>query len=256
MIEDKFAPWKHVPENTIVAVTIGDDKNGSVDDIIVDFNRKIKRDWFNDHAYYCLPLTIANQYGFGIKSTATFDIIWNGGEGINDTELRIMEPSINNYQNFDTHFGSGIVTVQNAFSLHTPRGVNLMTMNPMNMFIDGLTNMNGIIETDNIKRDFTFNIKVTRPHHLIRINKGDIISAFLPIQRYFADPYVVKSAEEVTSTEFIEHIRQAGRDFAVERNGPDRDKPHESGRRYFNGEDVYGCPFHDHQKRFSKKGKK
>ena len=67
MIEDKFSPWKHVTQNTIVAVTIGDDKNGSVDDIIVDFNRKIKRDWFNDHAYYCLPLTIANQYGFGIK---------------------------------------------------------------------------------------------------------------------------------------------------------------------------------------------
>lgn len=63
--------------------------------------------------------------------------------------------------------------------------------NPMNMFIDGLTNMNGVIETDNIKRDFTFNLKVTRPHHLIRINKGDIIASFLPIQRYFVDPYEV-----------------------------------------------------------------
>ena len=255
MIEDKFAPWKHVPDNTIIAVTEYNELEPSINEIIVDFNRYIKRDWFNDHAYYCLPLTIANQYGFGIRSTATFDIVWNGGESIDDTKLIMIEPSENFYQFFDTHFGSGIVTVQNRFSLNTPKGVNLFTMNPPNMFIDGLTNMNGVIETDNIKRDFTFNIKVTRPNHKIRINKGDIISAFMPIQRYFVDPYEVKSAREVTSEEFIQHIRQAGQDFSAERQGPDREKPHESGRRYFNGEDVYGCPFYDHQKRFSKKNK-
>ena len=254
-MEDKFAPWKYVPDNTIIAITEVDEYESSINEIIVDFNRYIKRNWFNDHAYYCLPLTIANQYGFGIKSTATFDIIWNGGESIHDTQLIMIEPSDNFEQFFDTHFGSGIVTVQNRFSLHTPKGVNLFTMNPPNMFIDGLTNMNGVIETDNIKRDFTFNIKVTRPNHKIRINKGDIISAFMPIQRYFVDPYKVKSAREVTSDEFIKHIRQAGKDFSIERQGPDREKPHESGRRYFNGEDVYGCPFHDHQKRFSKKSK-
>ena len=251
-MEDKFAPWRHVPDNTIVAVATEDFHEPSISQIIVDFNRNLKRDWFNDHAYYCLPLTIANQYGFGIKSTATFDIIWNGGESIHDTELRMIEESENYSQQFDTHFGSGIITVQNRFSLHTPKGVNLMTMNPTNMFIDGLINMNGIIETDNIKRDFTFNIKVTRPNHTIRINKGDIISAFLPIQRYFADPYVVKSAREVTSNEFVEYIRESSTEFSKQRQGPDRLKPHESGRRYFMGIDAFGCPFHDHQKRIRK----
>ena len=37
------------------------------------------------------------------------------------------------------------------------------------------------------------------------------------------------------------------RDFGIERSTEDIKKPNGNGRRYFKGEDVYGCPFKDHQ---------
>jgi hypothetical protein len=37
--------------------------------------------------------------------------------------------------------------------------------------------------------------------------------------------------------------------FGSERINDDPKKPHGNGRRYFNGEDVYGCPFANHQKK-------
>ena len=43
--------------------------------------------------------------------------------------------------------------------------------------------------------------------------------------------------------------QKASRDFGKERNGPDKEKAHQAGRRYFQGEDVYGNKFLDHQKR-------
>jgi hypothetical protein len=45
----------------------------------------------------------------------------------------------------------------------------------------------------------------------------------------------------------IKEEQQAMYDFAVERSTKDVHKPSRNGRRYFKGEDVYGCPFLDHQ---------
>ena len=47
------------------------------------------REWFSDHAYLCLPLTIGNQYGFVVKSTHTFDVTWNGGRDIDATTVNM-----------------------------------------------------------------------------------------------------------------------------------------------------------------------
>ena len=43
------------------------------------------RDWVSQHVVHCLPITIGNQYGFAIKSTADFTAVWNGGPTPNDT---------------------------------------------------------------------------------------------------------------------------------------------------------------------------
>ena len=252
MREDKFLPWKHVPDSSIMVVTEHIEFEPTINEIITDLRGELKREWFQKHAYWCLPLVIANQYGYGIKSLSTFEVEWNGGDSPDDVSITFLDDSETHMQDIKSWFGMGVFTIQNKFTLQTPKGVNLMTMNPPNQFIDGLINMNGVIETDNLKRDFTFNIRLTRPHHKIRINKGDIISAFIPIPRYFVDGFNIVSGREVSSKEYIEHIEQAAKDFTAERIGPDREKPGTNGRRYFNGEDVYGCPYLDHQKRIEK----
>ena len=107
--------------------------------------------------------------------------------------------------------------------------------------------MAGVIETDNLRRDFTFNLKVTRKNEKIIINKGDYIGCVLPIPRYFVDGFELQNGYDVFTKEEIEEEQQVMREFGVERSTKDIEKPNGNGRRYFNGEDVRGCPFHDHQ---------
>jgi len=243
--------YPEIPKNTIAVLTNEDTHEESIFDIVHDFRGDSKRDWFDNHAYWCLPLTIANQYGFGIRAMQDVELEWNGGGHPDNLKVTYLSEK-HKTQQIKSWFGFGVLTVQMDWTFQTPKGINLMTMNPPNMYIDGLINMNGVIETDNLKRDFTFNIRVTRPNHKIRINKGDIVSAFIPIPRYFVDSFDMKSAKEVCSDGYIEHVRQCVKDFSEERNGPDKEKPGTNGRRYFMGEDIYGCPFLDHQKRIKK----
>jgi len=152
-------------------------------------------------------------------------------------------------QTISSHFGMGTFTIQNRFTFRTPPGVNLMTINPPNHWIDGIQHMTGVVETDNLRRDFTFNLRITRKNEKIIINKGDYIGCVLPIPRYFVDGFSLKNFEDILTPEQILEEQQAMADFGDERRNLDRSKPHGNGRRYFNGEDVYGCPFSDHQKK-------
>lgn len=239
-----------VADNKIVAVPHNEHVTISCSEHYQSLKGEKRRDWFSDHAYLCLPLTIGNQYGFVVKSAHTFDVIWNGGNFLTDLKI-IMHDFNGDHKNqyINSHFGLGIVTIQNSFTLRTPPGVNLMTINPPNYFIDGISHMTGVVECDNLRRDFTFNLKVTRPNHKIRINRGDWIGAFIPVPRYFVDSFEMIDAKDCLTTEQIAEEQQASKDFAVERNGPDKERAHQAGRRYFQGEDVYGNKFLDHQKR-------
>lgn len=239
-----------IPENTIVTIPEHENFNNSNELIIQSFKGNIKRDWFIKHAYFCLPLVIGNQYGFGIKSLKTFSIEWDGGEYQNNIRVEILDhgeyPS---HQSISSHFGMGTVTIQNRFTFRTPPGVNLMTINPPNYWIDGVQHMTGVIETDNLRRDFTFNLKITRKNQKIIINKGDLIGCIIPIPRYFIDGFKLCNASDLFTDDEIADERKIMMDYGIERSTIDNKKPHGNGRRYFNGEDVYGCPYKDHQKK-------
>lgn len=245
-----------VPENTLAILPDHDSFNDFARDLVVPMAGQKHRDWFIQHAYFCLPLVIGNQYGFGLRSSATFDATWHGGDTKHDVSVEILEQDRNEWgdvpQIISSHFGMGTVTIQNRWSYRTPPGVNLMTINPPNHWIDGVQHMTGVIETDNLRREFTFNLKLTRPGHTVRINKGDLVGCVLPTPRYFPDGFQVRPADELFSqAQLDEELEQAAK-FSVERAGPDRDKPHGNGRRYFHGIDADGTPFPDHQKHVRK----
>lgn len=237
-----------VPENIITAIPEHDYHIDDPASIVVPLKGNPKRDWFITHAYFCLPLTIGNQYGFGIKCTKKFTAVWNGGNTADDVVVNILEDETPQMQTISSHFGMGTVTIQNRFTFRTPPGINLMTINPPNYWIDGIQHMTGVIETDNLRRDFTFNLKLTRKDHVVEINKGDFIGCVLPIPRYFPDSFTFKNAYELFTIDEIKEEQQAMADFGTERSINDRTKYAGNGRRYFNGEDVYGNKFLDHQK--------
>lgn len=240
-----------IPENTIAAMPHRND-NGNLDDVIIPFAGMKKRDWFSTHAYYCLPLTIGNQYGFGVKTQYNFWAEWNGGRDLEDTVIEFGE-SENNRQHINSHFGDGIITIQNNWTLRTPPNINLITMDPPNIINHGIRNLTGVIETDNLRRDFTFNLKVTKANEKIFIPKGTIISAFMPIPRFFVEEFSVVNAMDLFDEQVLKEEWDIQEKFSELRTGPDTEKPHQSGRLYYNGEDAYGNKYKNHQRTIGKK---
>lgn len=245
-----------VPPNTIAILPFNDYFKGQHNLVIQSLHNCVKRDWFIKHAYYCLPLTIGNQYGFVIKSLYDFTVHWNGGINPSDVTIKFDDPveygQLIGLQKIDPHFGMGTFTIQLGFILRTPEGVNIMTGNPPNYFIDGITHMTGVVETDNLRRDFTFNLKITRAGHDIKIRKGDWIGYFIPYPRHFVDPFSVVDSQDIFTQDQVKEEQKCSDDFGIERSKLDVHKPRGNGRRYWNGEDVYGNQFPDHQKNLDK----
>jgi len=239
-------PGYEVPENTIVVVPHTQGQTGFYEEILLPLKGESKRDWFTSHFYYCLPLTIGNQYGIAVRSAFTFEAHWPGGEApaVLTFERTFDVPQ----QAISTHFQNGIITFQNFFALKTPPGINLMTIQPPNMFIPGCVAMTGVVETDQIRRDFTFNLKITVPNYTIKVNKGDIIGAFIPIPRYFVDKFEVSLVTDLFDADLHLNETKESKLLGIERSTTDKEKNHLAGRRYFKGLHSDNTPYTDHQK--------
>lgn len=242
-----------VPDNKIliIPVTGRDDQYDKYPQIVESLKGNIKREWFNNHAYYCLPLSIGNQYGFIIKAAYDFDATWDGSiNNPNDIIINIYEEGeLASIQRVHPGFAEGVLTIQNSIQFKTPPGINLMTIQPPNMFIPGAHCMTAVIEADQIRRDFTFNLKLTDPGRVVRFKKGDALAAFIPIPRYFIDKFELDNAINHFSQDIIQNEANDANELGRQRMQEDTNKAHAAGRRYFNGIHAFGQKFKDHQKR-------
>lgn len=207
----------------------------------------IKRDWFTPHFYKCLPLAIANSYGFVVKSEYSFSAIWDGRPDRDSTKIIAHDYKDNMYPRVESRFGHGIITLTYPFQLRTSPGVNLFTINPPNIILNNVTVMSGAIETDNLRWFFTFNLKLQNPNIETHFKKGEPLSCFIPLPRYYADSFDFVNFEDIISEEEYTEELQASVDFAYKRNEVDKDLPDKAGRDYYLGRDVYGNKFPDHQ---------
>jgi hypothetical protein len=207
-----------------------------------------KRSWFTNHFYRCLPLSIANQYGFVLTLPFDIELTWDGTEPITGVTVKTDEQS---YFKVMSLFGSGIVTIATPFHLRTPPGVNLMTINPPNYILPNITVMNGVIETDNIRGPFTFNIKLQIPGITTTLKKGMPISGIIPIPRYFADGFTLKDASDIFTQEELDEENKASSDHSDLRFdtnvGAKETGIYKTDRLYMRGMDIYGNKFPDHQ---------
>jgi hypothetical protein len=258
-------PGFEVPENSILFypddIAKAKENDWKISDIVDSLVGKQHRDYFAKHAYLCLPLTIANQSGFVVKSNVDMTLFWPGGESraIIDLHGKQHANESESIQNFYNNFGSGIVSIANSFILRTPPGINLMTIQPPNYFIPGAHVMTGIVEADNLRGHFTFNLKVTTPGIKVHIKKGDWLGAFIPTPRYFIEQFKLIDGLEVYDNS-VHDLEKASIDkLKYERNGGDLEKNIQNGmentylasmgRRYFKGIHPNDKEFIDHQKR-------
>lgn len=205
--------------------------------LIKPLHRQRSRDWFTPHFHYCQPLIEANSVGFVVISESDVSLMWNGGDQPSDLVVEIGDRPNVAIQNIHSHFGYGIVTVDHPWILRTSPGINLYIGQPPNFITDGLQAMAAIVETDHLRTDFTFNIKVTRPGVVIRWQRGDPIGFFMPVVRECCEPFELELQPEGVE---LEGERLAMKDFESVRHNQLK---HQPGNHYRLGIDIYGSKF-------------
>jgi hypothetical protein len=121
-----------------------------------------ERDWMEQgtarHAYRCLPLAVANTYGWQLLLPADVIATWNGGPGIEDVVVACARP-----EQAVSNFANGILTFDVGYIFRTPLDFHLMVTGPTNCFKDGVAPMTAVVETDWLPYTFTMNYRFTRP---------------------------------------------------------------------------------------------
>jgi hypothetical protein len=143
----------------------------------------LERDWLDATAdrfgYRCLPVLIANQAGWFILNSHALDVVWNGGDAIEDLTVTYREgespyPAL-------SHFGHGILTWHIPFLFETPPGVQLLARGPANAPKDGICALEGVVETDWVAATFTMNWQLTRARRRVSFDPGEPICMVVPV---------------------------------------------------------------------------
>lgn len=211
-----------------------------------------ERDWFVPHAYRCLPLVMGNQLGFAVHTFYAFTVCWLGGDQPHEVQVTIPDgvaEGLRKLQTVEPHFGMGTFTVQFRATLRTPPGVNLLVLPPPNQIKKGVWPMTALVEADNLRRDFTFNIRLTEPARMVQYQPGDMIAALLPVPRGFPDQFELADLRDLAPADVIEEELKAQTFAAFTRSQADPSQASGVGRMYMRGLDPFGHPFPEHQLR-------
>ncbi len=143
-----------------------------------------RRQWMDEahdrHPYRCLPLVVANGYGWEILSPVGFSAIWNGGPH-RDGLVILADPGTEPPAH--SHFGEGILTFRMPLVFRTDPGTDLMVQGPINRPKDAIAPLTGLVESDWGPFSFTMNWKFTRAKTAIRFRKGEPICHIFPVKR-------------------------------------------------------------------------
>lgn len=146
---------------------------------------KPDREWMdNAHKrfpYRCLPMVICNQFGWDVINPVSFIASWNGGALPSDVKITFPGSKQSNIPT--AHFGSGTLTFTLGHLFRTPPGINLFVKGPPNEPKDGITPLEGIVETDFSTATFTMNWLFTRKNHEVIFEAGESYCRIFPIPR-------------------------------------------------------------------------
>lgn len=200
------------------------------------------------YAKRCLPLVIANQAGWELLNPAGFTAIWEGRDDLD--AVKIWPDDAAHPFWVTSHFGLGIITWHIPYLFRTPHGYNLLVRGPANTPRDGISALEGLVETDWAIATFTMNWKFTRSHHSIRFEAGEPFAMLVPMRRgeleafhpeereAFSEPAIYESFQRFSASrrDFLAMLKASGSAVAP---GWQRD--------YMLGRDVDGASAPGHQ---------
>jgi hypothetical protein len=169
-----------------------------------------KRDWMDvwpaKHPYHCLPVVVANCYGWTMKCENSFEATWNGGSAIDSVTVY---PSGNRRSNpVVSRIGNGILSFLSGCIIRTELPYQLFLTGPLNTPKDGLHALSAILETSWAPSVLNMNYQFTRPT-TVRFEKGEPFCQMFPIVPEAVE--VDTEVRDVTPDTQLYHIRQEWR---------------------------------------------
>jgi Family of unknown function (DUF6065) len=121
-------------------------------------------------AYRCTPLSIANASGWEIINPHDFSASWDGDTSPHGVTVR--SPGNGRGAPARSHFGEGVLTFHTGYLFRTNPGWAVWARGVPNLVKDGITPLEGLVETDWLPMPFTMNWRFTRPG-TVRFEAGE-----------------------------------------------------------------------------------
>ena len=205
-------------------------------DIALPSRRRGWMDVNNGHAYKCMPLSVANGFGWEILNPVRFDAIWNGCIGSKNAIKFNYYPENDEERNYingggiKSHFGNGIITFSHLdFILRTTAGHNIFLKGPTNHFKHGAQALEAIIESDWLPYTFTLNWKITRKNSAVYFEKGEPLACLFPFPRNYLESFEameVKGEKDSDFSKEFAHWSQKRRELHNEERKDGKSREH------------------------------
>lgn len=161
----------------------------------------VKRDWMDmtdNFAYKCLPLNIANQYGWDVICPEDVEADWTGENTVESTTT--------NSDFFHSVFGYGIITVGLDFIVQTPENISTYVRGPHNKYKENMFFLDGIVETDWLPFTFTMNYKIINPGK-VSFKKGETLFTMFFVERNFLENFQLEFSPIDKNVELFEKFK-------------------------------------------------
>lgn len=149
-----------------------------------------RRDWMDEFPfrapYRCLPLVMANQGGWVIRTPIAFTVNWKGKPGLASLTIDYPEPFADPFmqksieRSISSHFGGGIFTINFPWLFRTDKGIGLWVHGPANEHRHNAYPLQGIVETDWAHSTFTMNWQITKRSTPVYFKKDDVLCVLTP----------------------------------------------------------------------------
>lgn len=140
----------------------------------------LRRAWMDaaPHAYHCLPLVVANQWGWQVLCPTDVAVTWDGHDSTAALAIELADPRF--APAILSRFGRGIVTFSPPWLFRTPPGWDLLVKGPGNRWKPNAAPLEGVVETWWLPYTFTFNWKLIEPG-TVRFARGESLAQLVPV---------------------------------------------------------------------------
>jgi hypothetical protein len=164
------------------------------------------REWMDNtpgrYAYRCLPLVMANQFGWILKSDVDVEVCWDGGISLDSIHFLGAHPEGKVF----SHFGSGILTWSLPTVFRTPQDTYLVVSGPPNSPKRGIVPLEGIVETEWLPFPFTMNWKFTEPNFKVSFSVGEPIARVFPYPRKYIESFDIHLKNAASDPTFSDRV--------------------------------------------------